>query len=66
MGQCGDPANKDVIVAKPTIVPGSRSYVQVSVGGKHNCVVDNAGQIWCWGEWHACVHAHRPPCPLRV
>ena len=49
VAQCGDPKTQDIIVAKPTIVPDSRRYVQVSVGGKHNCAVDTVGDIWCWG-----------------
>lgn len=49
VGQCGIPNVTAQVVAKPTIIPGSNRFIQVSVGGKHNCAVDVESELWCWG-----------------
>ncbi len=49
VGQCGNPDVQDPIVAKPTVIPGSTRFTQVSVGGKHICAVDVDSELWCWG-----------------
>ncbi|PRW45342.1 Serine threonine- kinase CTR1 [Chlorella sorokiniana] len=50
VGQCGNPAVLDPVVATPTVIPGSKRFTQVSVGGKHICAVDVDADLWCWGD----------------
>ncbi len=47
-GQLGQETN-DGHVAEPLLVPDLANIVQVSVGAKTTCALDDQGQVWCWG-----------------
>ncbi len=47
-GQLGQETN-DGHVAEPLLVPDLSDIVQVSVGAKTTCALDDQGQVWCWG-----------------
>lgn len=49
-GQVGDGVVGNTI-ASPTLVPGGRTYVHLSVGGETSCAVEAVTfQSWCWGR----------------
>jgi alpha-tubulin suppressor-like RCC1 family protein len=48
-GQIGE-ANKGLIVATPTLMPGLRGVRGVTTGGTHTCAVLDDKSVWCWGN----------------
>lgn len=37
-------------IPTPTLIPGVSEIKQLALGSRHSCALNNAGQLYCWGD----------------
>ena len=48
-GRLGD-GSTDGIFTEPVRVSSDRNWISVDLGADFSCALDDAGQVWCWGN----------------
>jgi alpha-tubulin suppressor-like RCC1 family protein len=73
MGDLGTGNTADTAVPTPVVAnDDGTAYKEIASGGDHNCAIDTAGALWCWGN-NATYQLGMPntgattrPYPIRV